>query len=309
MRAGPRSFLVAPSLLVELQQLRTFVAVAEDLHMGRAADRLHLAQPTLSRQIAALERELEVELFSRARRRFQLTSAGSAFLAEALAILERTENAKQHARRAARGEIGVVRLGFVQSATYEALPRLALRFRAECPDVRLDARPMTTLEQLAALTNDELEVGLLRPRQPAGAAGPHRGLRFRVLSRDSMVVALPAAHRLSRRRKLALTQLSGEPFILHGKEVGSTGFDLIVERCAQAGFTPNVVHHAHNTATTVALVGAGLGISILIGPPPPIDPALVVYRPLTDELPTWDLALAWSPDNPSTTLARFLALD
>lgn len=150
MRAGPRSFLVAPSLLVELQQLRTFVAVAEDLHMGRAAHRLHLAQPTLSRQIAALERELGVELFSRAHRRFQLTSAGSAFLAEALAILERTENAKQHAQRAARGEIGVVRLGFVQSATYEALPRLALQFRGECPDVRLDARPMTTLEQLPA---------------------------------------------------------------------------------------------------------------------------------------------------------------
>lgn len=100
MRAGHRSYLVAPSLLVELQQLRTFVAVAEDLHMGRAAHRLHLAQPTLSRQIAALERELGVELFSRAHRRFQLTSAGSAFLAEALAILERTENAKHHAQRA-----------------------------------------------------------------------------------------------------------------------------------------------------------------------------------------------------------------
>lgn len=293
---------------MELQQLRTFVAVAADLHMGRAAGRLHLAQPTLSRQIAALERELGVELFSRTHRRLRLTSAGDAFLAEALAILERSDNAKQHAQRAARGEIGVVRLGFVQSATYEALPRLAKQLRAECPDVRLDARPMTTLEQLPALTNDELDVGLLRPQQPVDAADPRNGLRFRVLSSDSMVVALPAAHRLARRRKLALTQLSDEPFVLHGKEVGSTGFDLIVERCARAGFTPDVVHQAHNTSTIVALVGAGLGISILIGPPPPIDPALVVYRPLTDELPTWDLALAWSADNSSATLARLLAM-
>jgi DNA-binding transcriptional LysR family regulator len=297
---------VASSVLVELQQLRTFVAVAEDLHMGRAARRLHLAQPTLSRQIAALERELGVELFSRARRRFQLTSAGAAFLTEAREILERTDHARLHAQRAARGEIGVVRLGFVQSATYEALPLLARRFRAECPDVRLDARPMTTLEQLAALTSDQLDAGLLRPQQPADNVG---GLQFRVLSRDSMVVALPAGHRLSRRRKLALTQLSGEPFILHGKEVGSTGYDLILERCAQAGFVPDVIHHTHNTATIVALVSAGLGVSILISPPPPIDPALVVYRPLTGDLPTWDLALAWSPSNPSAALARLLALD
>src|SRR5918999_1297293 len=122
------------SFVVEMQQLRTFVAVAEDLHVGRAARRLHLAQPTLSRQIAALERELGVELFSRAHRRFQLTSAGAAFLTEARAILVRTDNAKQRAQRAARGEIGVVRLGFVQSATYDALPRLVRQFPAECPD-------------------------------------------------------------------------------------------------------------------------------------------------------------------------------
>jgi DNA-binding transcriptional LysR family regulator len=294
---------------VELQQLRTFVAVAEDLHVGRAARRLHLAQPTLSRQIAALERELGVELFSRARRRFQLTSAGAVFLAEARAVLQRAENAKRHAQRAARGEIGILRLGFVQSAMFDVLPRLARRFRAECPGVRLDARAMTTLEQIAALRSDRIDVGLLRPQQPANDAAQRPGFQFRVLSRDQMVVALPTAHRLARRRRLALANLSDEPFILHSKEAGSTGYDLVIERCEQVGFTPDVVQQAKDTSTIVALVSAGIGVSILIGPPPPIDPTLVVYRPLTDDLPTWDLALVWSPGNPSTALTKFLAID
>lgn len=294
---------------MELQHLRAFVAVAEDMHVSRAARRLHLAQPTLSRQVAALERELGVDLFSRARRQLQLTSAGAAFLAEAREILQRTEDATRYVRRVARGEVGTLRLGFVQSATYVVLPRLAGAFRAECPGVRLDVRAMTTLEQLAALQGDGLDVGLLRPRQPADPGASDHGLRFRVVSRDPMVVALPAGHPLTRRRELSLADLSREPFILHGKEIGSTGHDLILESCARAGFNPDVVHQAKDTATIVALVGAGLGLSILIGPAPPIDPSLVTYRRLTDDLPTWDLALAWSPHNPSPALERLLALD
>jgi DNA-binding transcriptional LysR family regulator len=168
---------------------------------------------------------------------------------------------------------------------------------------------MTTLEQIAALRSDRLDVGLLRPQQPADDTTQRSGLQFRVLSRDPMVVALPTAHRLSRRRKLALTDLAEEPFVLHSNEAGSTGYDLVIDRCEQAGFTPDVVQQAQDTSTIVALVSAGIGVSILIGPPPPIDPTLVVYRPLADDLPVWELALAWSPDNPSVALTRFLAMD
>lgn len=298
---------------VELYQLRSFAAVADDLHMGRAATRLHLAQPTLSRQITALEHDLGVELFTRTHRRLQLTTAGEVFLAHAREILRRSESARRDANRAARGELGTLRLGFVQSATYDALPRLVGRFRSRFPDVRIDARFMTTLEQVPALRNGELDVGLLRPQQPAdprtrGDSSGITGLSVRVIGRDPMVVALPAKHRLARRKKVSLAALAEDPFVLYTKEIGSTGYDAILDNCRRAGFTPDVVQHAIDAPTIVAMVAAGLGVSVLISPTPPIDPALVAYRQVTDDLPTWEMALAWLPENPSAALAQFRRL-
>lgn len=295
---------------MELYQLRAFVVVTEDMHMGRAAARLHLTQPTLSRQIGALERDLGVELFSRRRRRLELTAAGATFRADAVELLRLADDAKRTTQRVARGEAGALRLGFVQSARYEALPRLVGQFHAAVPAVRLDAAPMTTLEQLTALRGGELDAGLLRPQQPRNrrTATPLAGLRTRILSRDSMHVALPAGHPLARRRTVALADLSAEPFVLYPNEAGSTGHDLIIEYCLRAGFAPDIVQQATDAATVVALVAAGLGVSILISPLPPADPGQVIYAPLTDPLPTWELALAWSPDNDSPALQRFLAL-
>ncbi|MFD2078181.1 LysR substrate-binding domain-containing protein [Actinopolymorpha cephalotaxi] len=293
---------------MELHQLRSFVAVADGMHVGQAARRLHVAQPTLSRQIAALERDLGVELFSRARRRLALTSAGEVFLAEAREILQRADKAKRDAQRAARGEVGTLRLGYVQSATYDALPRIAGPFRSQSPGIRLDVQAMTTLRQIAALRAGTLDVGLLRPQQPSARKHPGvlDGLRTSVLSHDDMLAVLPAGHPLADQDRIALADLRGEAFLLYAAEAGSSGYDVIVEACLRAGFMPDVVQHPKDAATLVALVAAGLGISIMISPGPPIDPALIAFRPLADDLPTWDLALAWSPDNPSTALARFL---
>lgn len=295
---------------MELYQLRAFAAVAEDLHVGRAASRLHLAQPTLSRQIAALERDLGVELFSRTRRRLQLTTAGEVFLTHTREILHRSDTARMDARRAARGELGTLRIGFVQSATYDVLPRLVGRFRSAFPDVRVDASFMTTLEQLPALRNGQLDVGLLRPQQPVDTTGSFgiAGLELRVLGYDPMLAALPASHPLAGASEVALSALADYPFVLYTKETGSTGYDLILDACQQAGFTPDIVQHAMDAPTIVSLVAAGLGVSVLISPTPPIDPALVVYKPLSDDLPTWEMALAWSPENPSAALARFRRL-
>ncbi|GAB3419532.1 LysR family transcriptional regulator [Flindersiella endophytica] len=295
---------------MELYQLRSFAAVAEDLHMGRAAARLHLAQPTLSRQIASLERDLGVELFSRAHRRIQLTTAGEVLLAHAHEILSRSDTARRDARRAAQGELGTLRLGFVQSATYDLLPRLVRRFRTAFPDVHVEATFMTTLQQIAALRNGQLDAGLLRPRQPADATGTAgiAGLELLSLAHDPMVAVVPAGHRLAGRSEISLAALAGEPFVLYTKESGSTGYDLILDSCRQAGFTPNVVQHAMDAPTIVAMVAAGLGVSVLISPAPPIDPALVSYRRLSDPLPTWEMALAWMPGNASAALARFRRL-
>ncbi|MEQ7125226.1 LysR family transcriptional regulator [Actinopolymorpha sp. B11F2] len=290
---------------MEVYQLRAFVEVAADMHVGRAAARLHMAQPTLSRQIAALERDLGVPLFSRARRRIALTPAGEIFLGKAREILGQLDVAAEDARRAARGEIGTLRLGFVQSATYAAVPRLVGRFRAVCPEVRLEAGFMTTMRQIPALQAGLLDVGLLRPQQPANA---YSGLHTRVISRDAMVAVLPARHPLAVKRRISLAELAGEAFVVYHREEGSTGYEAIIDHCRGAGFTPRIVQEAGDAQTIVALVGANLGVSLMLGPTPNVDPGLVTYRPLSDRIPTWDMALAWSVDNRSATLERFLAI-
>lgn len=290
---------------MEFYRLRSFVVVAEELHVGRAADRLHLAQPTLSRQIAALEGDLGVPLFSRDRRRLRLTSAGQVFLEHARDLLRRADDAAVAAKRAAAGELGELRLAFVQSATYEALPRLLGPFRQNCPEVRLTITPMTTLRQLPELLGGGLDLGLLRPQQPrAGLAA----LRTHVISHDHWSVVLPAGHRLAKLRRVPLAELADEDFVLYGSEAGSTGHDQILTGCRAAGFEPRIVQTTDDAQTTVAMVAAGLGVSLLLQPTPPTDPALVAYRPLRDEWPGWDLAIAWSPAHPSATLRRFLDL-
>ncbi|WP_152362990.1 LysR family transcriptional regulator [Microlunatus speluncae] len=290
---------------MEFYRLRSFVVVAEELHVGRAADRLRLAQPTLSRQIAALEGDLGVLLFSRDRRRLRLTSAGQVFLEHARDLLQRADGAAVAAKRAAAGELGELRLAFVQSATYEALPELLGRFRQSCPEVRLKLSPLTTLRQLPALLGGGLDVGLLRPRQPRAGLPD---LRTHVISHDPWTVALPAGHRLARLRRVRVADLATEDFVLYASEAGSTGHDQILDGCRAAGFEPRIIQETADAQTTVAMVAAGLGVSLLLRPAPPMDPGLVAYRPLRDPWPGWDLAIAWSPDNPSATLRRFLEL-
>jgi DNA-binding transcriptional LysR family regulator len=287
---------------VELRQLRSFVVTAEELHVGRAAVRLHLTQPSLSRQIAALERDVGVPLFTRVRRRFGLTPAGETLLPAAREILRRADEAARDAQRAHRGELGTLRLGFVNSATFEALPRLLAAFRVAHPDVTLDVETMTTIRQVAQLRAGHLDVGLLRPpiSEPS--------LTTRVISRDPLVAALPAAHPLARGRRLPLIALADEPFVLYTRAFGPSVQDAIIGHCLAAGFSPRVIQEAADVQTIVSLVAAGLGVSLLIAPTPPTAEQAVVYRPISDDLPPWELALAWSAGNHTPVLARFLAV-
>jgi DNA-binding transcriptional LysR family regulator len=284
---------------MELRHLRYFVAVAEELHFGRAAGRLLVAQPSLSRQVRDLERELGVPLLSRAHRRVALTAAGEAFLEEARLTLARAAEAAEAARRAHRGEIGQLRVGFVQSATFHALPRLLRGFRTAYPDVDLAVRAMTTVEQVAAIRDQRIHVGLLRP--PID----DRGITLSVISRDQLVVALPGGHPLAASERVSLAALADEPFILYARSEGPGVRDAIVAACLAAGFRPRVAQEAWDTPTIVALVGAGLGVSLLISPAPPSDGA-VAYRPPAEDLPPWELALAWRRDHHSPVLDRFL---
>ncbi|MEU8224399.1 LysR substrate-binding domain-containing protein [Kribbella sp. NPDC048915] len=296
---------------MELRQLRSFVVVAEELNVGRAATRLHLTQPSLSRQIAALERDLGVELFARVKRRFVLTAAGETFLAEARDLLRRSEEAVRTAQRTQRGELGTLRLRFVQSATFETLPRLLGAFRDAYPEVVLDLESWTTLRQTEALLDGRIDVGLLRPSTPAGAntvVQLEPKLASRVVAEDALVAVLPARHRLTRRKRLRLADLTEEPFVFYSRPSGPAVHDTIVGFCRAAGFTPRIEQEAADVQTIISLVTAGLGVSLLIAPTPPSNPDAVVYRELSDDLPPWQLSVAWSPDNRSPVLARFLDL-
>jgi DNA-binding transcriptional LysR family regulator len=287
---------------MELRQLQSFVVVAEELNVGRAAVRLHLTQPSLSRQIAALEHDLGVELFARVKRRFVLTAAGASFLLDAKDLLRRADDAVRDAQRTQRGELGTLRLRFVQSATFEVLPRLLGRFRVAYPDAVLDLETLTTMRQTQDLRDGRIDVGLLR------LATSEPGISSRVVSRDPLVVALPAGHRLAKGKRVSLIELAGESFVLYTRASGPTVHDSIVGYCRAAGFAPRVVQEGADVQTIVSLVAAGLGVSLLIGPTPPIDPGAVVYRKLSDDLPPWELSVAWSPDNRSPVLERFLQL-
>jgi DNA-binding transcriptional LysR family regulator len=287
---------------MELRHLRSFVVTAEELHVGRAATRLHLTQPSLSRQIASLERDVGVVLFTRVRRRFGLTPAGEVFLDAARDIVRRADAAVRDARTADRGELGTLRIRFVQSATFEALPRLLAAFRAAYPAVVLDVEAMTTLRQVEALRAGRIDAGLLRLPidEPTVAT--------RVISRDSLVAALPAGHPLAKHERLALRQFAGEPFVLYTRSFGPSVQDAIIGHCLAAGFTPKIIQEAADVQTIVTLVAAGLGVSLLIAPTPQMAEDSVVYRPILDELPRWELALAWSMANTAPVLARFLAV-
>lgn len=312
-------------LLMELRQLRSFVVVAEEMNVGRAATRLHLTQPSLSRQIAALEHDLGVELFARVRRRFVMTAAGETFLAEAKDLLRRSDEAVRAAQRTQRGELGTLRFRFVQSATFEVLPRILGAFRAAYPEVVLDLESLTTLRQTEALRDGRIDVGLLRPNTPAAGTSLRSssdtptadgtavvrldpGLSSRVVSSDPLVAVLPARHRLAKRKRLRLEELADEPFVFYSRSSGPAVHDTIVSFCRAAGFTPRIEQEATDVQTIVSLVAAGLGVSLLISPTPPSNPDAIVYRELSDDLPPWPLSVAWSPDNRSPVLARFLDL-
>ncbi|MBB4904345.1 LysR family transcriptional regulator [Actinophytocola algeriensis] len=283
---------------MELRQVRAFVTIVDEGHVGRAAERLHVTQPTLSRQVAALERAVGVPLFDRRGRALTLTPAGAVFEPGARDLVRRSDDLVVSARRAHRGELGVLRIGFVQSATFAALPSMLRAFREAWPSVRVEVTAMTTLRQVSALADDALDVGLLRP--------PVRDdLSLRTLSRDPLVVALPGGHRLSRRRRVSLAELADEPFVLYGRESGPAVHDTIVGFCRDAGFSPRIVQEAVDVQTIVALVAANLGVSLLIAPTPQTDSS-VVFRPVAEDLPPWEMALAWSRGNQSPVLARLL---
>lgn len=287
---------------MELRHLRYFVAVAEELHFGRAAQRLFMAQPPLSQQILQLEREIGTALFARTNRRVELTPAGQVFLQEAREILARVDHAVLTAQRASRGEAGWLGVGFVASATYDVLPVILRRFRERFPEVELVLTELLGTEQGTALRENRIHVGFAR--LPSDV----EGIVLETVAQNSLMVALPTTHRLAEQETLALHDLAEEPFILFPRQPESNYADYIIRLCASAGFTPNIVQKTGEMQTAVSLVYAGIGVAIVPASVQNLRREGVVYRPFAEPVPTIALTMCYRRHDPSPILPHFLAI-
>jgi DNA-binding transcriptional LysR family regulator len=285
---------------MELRHLRYFLAVAEELHFGRAAARLHVSQPPLSQQVRNLESELGVELFARTRRRVRLTEAGRAFADEARVLLGRLGQAVETARRVAHGETGALAVGFIASATFGVLPEIYRRFRARHPEVELVLSELSTSEQVEALRAGTIQVGMARPPLPGD------GLATESLGDEPLVCALPAGHRLAARGALPLRTLGAEPFVLFPRQPRPGWIDVVLEACRRAGFRPAVVQEVLELSTAVALVGAGVGVALVPAAAQALRLHGVVYRPLQPPVPTTRLVAVRRAEGAPPAALRFL---
>lgn len=287
----------------DLRQLRHFIAVAETLHFGRAAQALHISQPPLTRSIQDLEARLGATLLERSRRKVELTPAGAWFLEEARQVLARLERASREvAGRAAGGE-GALRIGFVTIADYSVLPSLLSRFKAANPGVTLSLRELVTEAQLEALSAGELDLAFVLPPLPA------REIDSIAVNRETLVVALPERHALSRGRgSLAVKTLADEPFVMVPATLARGLSEVVLGLCTRAGFVPRVAQEAVQMQTVVSLVSSGLGVAIVPASLLNLRRRGVVYRAVRDAHPKIELRLAWRRDARSPALRRFVEL-
>ena len=266
---------------MDLRRIRYFVTLAETLHFGRAALRLHIAQPPLSHQIRVLEDELGARLFDRTNRRVELTPAGHALLPEARALLAQAEKTAATAARAQRGELGELRIGFTStSALNLAIPHLILAYRRRWPGVSLRIEELTSQGQLAAMLERRLDIAFVRSPQPPDLPAHLRAI---LLLEDALVAALPPHHPLSNGHgPLPMAALSSENFILYPQDSGTGIYDQIIALCRRAGFAPHLVQEARSLTTIVGLVAAGLGIALVPDSTRSIATNGVIYRPLEE---------------------------
>ena len=285
---------------MDLRQMRYFVAVAEELHFGRAAQRLRIAQPALSRQIQALEKDLLVQLLFRNRRRVQITPAGQVFLERARLILARSDEAVLAAQRAGGGVSGALNLGFVGSATYDVLPGVLRDFLRAAPHVDLTLSEMTVHAQIEALTEKRIDIGLLRLPPKT------EGLVFRTIAREPLYVALPRTHHLSKFPALKLAALAGEPFVLYPDHPRPSWTEFVIGLCQQAGFRPLVVQRTVEIQTTLSLVAAGIGVSIVPKCIGNLQRKDVVFRRMAGVRARTELLAAYRERDPSPVVQTFL---
>lgn len=286
--------------MVELRTLRYFVTVAEELHFRRAGERLHIAQPALSKAVSGLEKSLGVSLLRRSKRRVELTAEGLLFLEEARRVLGAADRAVETVRAAAGGEVGRLRVAFGPTSELGLLPEVLPRFLRRYPQVSLDLQGAYAWDQLALLRDGTGTVGLSLLPLPRT-----EGLVVEPLYREPLVAALPAEHALASRQRVSLKALGSEPFVTFSRQIGPGMHDVVVSAFRDAGVALTIAHEAMHIYTTLGLVAAGLGVSLMPRSIMNLQRAGVVYRPLTAPAPSVELGMVRRADEASPTVARF----
>ena len=275
------------AFMIDIRQLRYSQAVAEELHFGRPAARLAIAQPALSRQIQQIEEALGTPLLRRTQRRVELLPAGELLLERARAIQQELERAIADARRTGTGELGRLAVGFIHSSTYGLLPSIIGRFRQLYPGIELELHELPITAQHAALLRGTIDMGLVRVQ-----AAPAELEVVPVLP-DPFVLALPARHPLAGRSRTRLKAVAGDPFVMFSKREAPLFHARVQAMCEQAGFAPHVVQHATQIHTVIGLVGAGLGVAVVPASGRNLHPRNVRFVQIADKAEPVHIALAW----------------
>lgn len=287
--------------MFQLIQLRCFVAVANELHFGRAAERMNMTQSPLSRQIQALEHDLGVLLIARTRRSVQLTPAGLAFLPEAEDILLRCETAALAARRAVRGDAGSITLGFISAARFKVLPQIVSGAHHSLKDIDVVLKEMSTPEQKEALLSKRLNLGLIRPDKH------HPGIETICVLRDPFTLALHYDHPLAAREHLTVADLDRQPFIMYSPSEGRYSYELLSGLFRAAGVEPSYVQYLYQTHTILSLVSIGMGIALVPSTAQHLPSERILFKDIELGGAAAELHLAWRKDDPDPVTANFRA--
>jgi DNA-binding transcriptional LysR family regulator len=289
---------------MELRHLRYFVAVGEEEHFGRAAERLHIAQPALSRQIQDLEEDIGFLLFERLPRGVKLSAAGRLFLEDARRILQGVQEATRRAERVASGNAGTLRVGFVESISWHGVvPGSFRRFRQKQPDAELTPVPMLSLAQVEAVRSGRLDAGFI-----VNMATLDEELDQRPVAQHKVVLAAPKGHPLTRQTRLRLRDLNDVSFVCFPRRANPAAYDRLMEACFRRGLkSPRIVQEADDHATILSLVACRLGVALVSDSARWQCPRGVTLLPIVDlNLPV-PFSLIWRKDNKSPLLQRFLA--
>ena len=287
---------------MNLRSLRCFVAVAEELHFGRAAKRLAISQPPLTQHIKALEQELGALLFQRTKRSVRITTAGSALLDEARRLIAQADGLRAVVQRADSGHSGTLRAGFIPSSVFTDARRLYGKLSTAVPGVRVMWQEMSSTEQVEALQDDKIDLAFLHTPHPLPR------LEARLIVRDPMVMAVPDRHPLARRKRVSLKSFAADDFILPLRHMSPIFYDSIIVACRASGITPTIPpHRPRNLLTVLSLVSAGAGVSVVHGTLAASGFPGVTFLKLQGKSPVAEVSAVWKPTNRSPVLGRALA--